>query len=95
LSYVAFVSTPDGYELQEREGDPPSPGDEIDDHGGRFEVVKVAQSPLPGDQRRCAYLERTPLGCQLELARAPLSAGPAKNVTAPDLMALLMWRPTS
>jgi hypothetical protein len=60
LSYLAFVSTPNGYELREREAPPPSPGDEIDDYGGRFEVVKVTQSPLPGDQRPCAYLEPAP-----------------------------------
>jgi len=60
LSYVAFVSTPNGYEFREREGDPPSPEEEIDDYGGRFGVVKVAQSPLPGDQRPCAHLEPAP-----------------------------------
>ena len=58
--YLLFVSRPTGYELAEREGKPPQRGEEIDlgaDGGGRYVVYKVAPSPLPGDKRRCAYLE--------------------------------------
>ena len=57
MSYLEFVWTPNGYELREREGDPPAVGSEVEEGNGRFVVTKVAASPLPGDARRCAYLE--------------------------------------
>ena len=59
-THILFVSGPTGYELVEREGDPPQPGTqvELDENGARFEVVKVAPSPLPQDDRPCAYLQR-------------------------------------
>jgi len=57
MSHVLFVSTPNGYELHEREGDPPPAGAEIEQQNTRFVVTKVAASPLPGDGRRCAYLQ--------------------------------------
>jgi hypothetical protein len=56
--YLLFVSRPTGYELIEREGDPPAPGSEIElDDDGRFLVSKLAASPLPQDDRACAYLQ--------------------------------------
>ena len=57
-TYLLFVTKPTGYELLEREGEPPAPGSrlELDGNGGGFTVAKVASSPLPGDARRCAYL---------------------------------------
>ena len=55
--YLVFVSKPTGYELHEREGELPVPGDEVEENGGRLAVSKVAQSPLPGDTRRCVYLQ--------------------------------------
>ena len=56
--YLLFITKPSGYELAERDGDPPEPGSTIDlDDVGRFQVVKVASSPLPGDNRPCAYLQ--------------------------------------
>lgn len=57
-TYLLFVTKPTGYELTEREGEPPAPGSSVDLEGanGRFTVAKVASSPLPGDDRRCAYL---------------------------------------
>ena len=54
--YLVFVSKPSGYELHEREGEPPSVGDEVEDNGARLRVTKLAPSPLPGDERTCAYL---------------------------------------
>jgi len=57
MTYVLFVWTPSGYELREREGDPPPAGAEIEEDGDRFTVTKVASSPLPGDSRRCAYVQ--------------------------------------
>jgi hypothetical protein len=56
MTYLVFLWRPSGYELVEREGDPPSVGDVVDENGGRMTVVKVVSSPLPGDTRRCAYV---------------------------------------
>lgn len=57
--HLLFITRPTGYELSEREGEPPAPGAdfELEDGGGRFVVTKVAQSPLPQDDRPCAYLQ--------------------------------------
>ena len=46
-----------GYELHEREGDPPQVGERVVDDDRVYWVSKVAASPLPGDERRCAYLQ--------------------------------------
>jgi len=54
--YLVFVWSPAGYRLEERQGDPPSPGSEVEHGEKRFLVTKIAQSPLPGDRRTCAYL---------------------------------------
>lgn len=57
-THLVFVTRPTGYVLAEREGEPPQPGSaiELEGEGGSFRVAKVASSPLPGDERRCAYL---------------------------------------
>ncbi|MBD0316889.1 MAG: hypothetical protein ICV71_00095 [Thermoleophilia bacterium] len=55
--YLLFVSKPSGYELATRDGKPPTPGTEVEDGEGRFFVSKVGPSPLPGDERACAYLQ--------------------------------------
>ena len=55
--YLLFVWKPSGYELAEREGEPPAPGTEVEEGEGRFFVSKVGTSPLPGDERACAYLQ--------------------------------------
>ena len=57
MSYLLFVCKPSGYELREREGDLPAIGDEVEEDGTRMRVTKVAQSPLPRDERRCAYVQ--------------------------------------
>jgi hypothetical protein len=54
--YLLFISKPSGYELRERDGDPPAVGEELDEDGTRLRVSKIAPSPLPRDQRPCAYL---------------------------------------
>jgi hypothetical protein len=54
--YLLFVSKPSGYELREREGDPPEVGSVVEEEDGSLRVTKLAASPLPGDERRCAYL---------------------------------------
>jgi hypothetical protein len=58
--HLLFVSRHAGYELLERDGDAPAPGAEVDleENGIRFVVVKVAPSPLPQDDRPCAYLQQ-------------------------------------
>ncbi|HZT45782.1 MAG TPA: hypothetical protein VFA24_06340 [Gaiellaceae bacterium] len=55
-SHLVFVWRPSGYELRERDGEPPALGEEVEEDGARMSVVKVAASPLPGDGRRTAYL---------------------------------------
>ena len=58
--HLLFFSRPTGYELAERQGEPPAPGSEVEleDGGGRFVVSKLASSPLPDDERVCAYLQQ-------------------------------------
>lgn len=50
--YVVFVWKPSGYELEQREGDPPQVGEQVDEG---LVVTKVGASPLPGDRRPCVY----------------------------------------
>lgn len=57
VTHLRFVWTANGYELREREGDAPGLGEEVDEGETRLCVTKVAPSPLPGDRRRCAYLQ--------------------------------------
>jgi hypothetical protein len=59
-THILFLSRPTGYELVERDGDPPAPGArvELEEDGGSFEVVKVAPSPLPQDDRLCVYVQQ-------------------------------------
>jgi hypothetical protein len=56
-THLRFVWTANGYELRERDGDVPSIGEEVEEGEERLRVTKVAPSPLPGDSRRCAYLQ--------------------------------------
>jgi len=55
--YVVFLWSPTGYELIEREGQAPAVGEEIEEGERTLRVSKVGPSPLPGDRRRCAYLQ--------------------------------------
>ena len=56
-NYLLFVWKPTGYELREAEGDVPSVGAEVEQDDLKLRVSKVAPSPLPGDDRPCAYLQ--------------------------------------
>jgi hypothetical protein len=61
--HVLFVSRASGYGLVQREGVVPEAGSEVtlsDWAEGRYRVSKVGPSPLPGDPRRCAFLEHLP-----------------------------------
>lgn len=55
--HLLFVWSPTGYRLAEQDGDPPSPGDVVEHGEQRYRVSKIGPSPLPGDERPCAYLE--------------------------------------
>ena len=55
-TYLLFVSTPAGYLLEEREGELPPVGSNVESGKRQLHVTKVAPSPLPGDRRPCAYL---------------------------------------
>jgi hypothetical protein len=55
--YILFVWSPSGYSLLTRAGEPPPVGSEVGVSGGRLEIVKIGPSPLPGDRRRCAFLD--------------------------------------
>jgi hypothetical protein len=55
--YVVFVWKPTGYELHERAGQLPELGARVEENGGSLVVAKVGPSPLPGDSRRCVYLQ--------------------------------------
>jgi hypothetical protein len=57
LRYLLFIWKPTGYELREREGELPSLGSVVDEEEGRMVVTRIGPSPLPGDDRRCAYLQ--------------------------------------
>lgn len=46
-----------GYELVERKGAPPAPGDRLEHAGSAYVVLRHGPSPLPADRRRCAFLE--------------------------------------
>jgi hypothetical protein len=57
--YLRFVSTPNGYRLDEQDGEPPAVGTPINgiDLPERLVVAKLGPSPLPHDPRVCAFLE--------------------------------------
>jgi len=55
--YLLFVWKPTGYELRERDGQLPAVGAVLEENEGRMLVTRVSPSPLPGDSRRCAYLQ--------------------------------------
>jgi hypothetical protein len=55
--HLLFVTKPSGYELLERDGDPPTPGEAVEIEEASYTVTKVGPSPLPQDERACAYLQ--------------------------------------
>ena len=58
MSYLLFVWKPTGYELREREGELPEVGAVLEEEeDGRMLVTRVGPSPLPADERRCAYVQ--------------------------------------
>jgi len=55
--FLVFVWTPKGYALREGEGESPAAGNRLNVDGVDHAVAKLGRSPLPGDARRCAYLQ--------------------------------------
>ena len=55
--HLVFVWKSSGYELRERAGEAPARGTEVEDGDSRYVVTRVGSSPLPGDERSCAYLQ--------------------------------------
>lgn len=55
MTYLLFVWTPTGYELREQEGEPPSVGEQVEIDEKRLSITKLGVSPLPGDDRVCAF----------------------------------------
>ncbi|HWL32206.1 MAG TPA: hypothetical protein VNP89_01270 [Gaiellaceae bacterium] len=56
--WLAFVPSPDGYTLIAQAGPLPVPGDALELDGVAWRVLRYAPSPLPGDHRRCVFVER-------------------------------------
>jgi hypothetical protein len=56
LAHLRYVLAGAAYRIDVHEGPVPAIGERIDLDEHWFRVVKVAASPLPGDERRCAYL---------------------------------------
>jgi hypothetical protein len=54
--HVLFVPNDDGYELIERDGGAPQVGEAVDIGAQEWVVTKVGPSPLPYDDRDCAFL---------------------------------------
>jgi hypothetical protein len=56
--HFLFAPSAEGYELLERSGPPPSPGELVELSGGRrCHVLRVGPAPFPGAPEACAYLE--------------------------------------
>jgi hypothetical protein len=55
--HLLFVWKPTGYELREQDGELPAVGSVVELEEGRMQVNRIAPSPLPGDERRCAFLQ--------------------------------------
>lgn len=55
--HLLFVWKPSGYELREAEGEVPAVGAIVEQDDQKLRVTKIAPSPLPGDDRPCAYLQ--------------------------------------
>ena len=60
MAYLLFVSKPTGYELHEREGEPPAVGEEVEDGEVRLQVTKIASSFLALAAQRAQYERDAP-----------------------------------
>jgi hypothetical protein len=55
MSYLLFVWSPAGYTIRDMDGDPPPLGHEFEEGEQTLVINKIGASPLPGDERVCAY----------------------------------------
>ena len=60
--HALVVPGPGGYRLLDRDGPAPARGETLELDEGMFRVLRLGSSPLPGDRRRCAFLEQEPGG---------------------------------
>jgi hypothetical protein len=67
--WVGLVPSPEGYRLLQRAGPPPDRGAALELDDESFLVARLGPSPLPGDRRRCAYLEQEPPSSERTLDR--------------------------
>jgi hypothetical protein len=58
VGHVRFIASPDGYRLMSSNERCVRPDDIVDIEGRSFLVTGVGRSPLPGDVRPCAFLQR-------------------------------------
>jgi hypothetical protein len=56
LGHLRFVLAGAAYRIETHDGPAPAVGDSVEIDERSFRVAKVARSPLPCDERRCAYL---------------------------------------
>jgi len=56
-AHLLFVGGPHGYRLVERDGRAPGRGEAVEVEGLPERVLRLGPSPLPGDRRRCAFVE--------------------------------------
>jgi hypothetical protein len=54
-THLLFVWSPSGYELREEYGELPQVGFEFDEGDLKLIISKIGVSPLPGDDRPCAF----------------------------------------
>ena len=55
--HLLFVWSPNGWTLQQRDGDVPAVGSTVEADDKTLRVSKIGPSPLPGDRRPCAYTQ--------------------------------------
>lgn len=55
--FVLFVATPAGYRLVIPDGITPNRGERLRVEEEWYRVLRLGPSPLPGDRRRCAFLD--------------------------------------
>ena len=55
--FVLFVPTTAGYRLATPDGIVPKPGERLRVDEEWYRVLRLGPSPLPGDRRRCVFLE--------------------------------------
>ena len=54
-THLLFVWSPAGYTLREEHGELPQVGHEFEEGDLKLVISKIGVSPLPGDDRLCAF----------------------------------------